>query len=72
MFLLLAAESGDRIAGFLFEPIQGEAGVCVLWNWIFDRFNPKKKIINNIWSLSVWDMLQGLDYIGCCTLVYLF
>lgn len=22
------AENGDRIAGFLFEPIQGEAGVC--------------------------------------------
>lgn len=22
------AEYGDRIAGFLFEPIQGEAGVC--------------------------------------------
>lgn len=24
------AEHGDRIAGFLFEPIQGEAGVCMI------------------------------------------
>lgn len=27
--LLWLAERGDRIAGFLFEPIQGEAGVCI-------------------------------------------
>lgn len=30
LFLELSAENGDRIAGFLFEPIQGEAGVCGL------------------------------------------
>ena len=26
--LLFVSEHGDRICGFLFEPIQGEAGVC--------------------------------------------
>ena len=26
--LLFVPEHGDRICGFLFEPIQGEAGVC--------------------------------------------
>lgn len=32
MFLMVwHAENGDRIAGFLFEPIQGEAGVCILF-----------------------------------------
>ena len=31
MFLLfIIAENGDWIAGFLFEPIQGEAGIGIL------------------------------------------
>lgn len=29
MCFLNCVENGDRIAGFLFEPIQGEAGVCL-------------------------------------------
>lgn len=29
---LWSAEYGDQIAGFLFEPIQGEAGVCLISN----------------------------------------
>lgn len=29
-YLLWIPEHGDRICGFLFEPIQGEAGVCIL------------------------------------------
>lgn len=28
--LSLTAENGDRIAGFILEPIQGEAGVCFM------------------------------------------
>lgn len=28
IFYSVFTEKGDRIAGFLFEPIQGEAGVC--------------------------------------------
>lgn len=27
LFVMIIAEKGDKIAGFLFEPIQGEAGV---------------------------------------------
>lgn len=50
-FHLVVTEKGDRIAGFLFEPIQGEAGV-----WIF---SPKyllqlfllRYVLNNI---EVW------------------
>lgn len=34
LHLYLGAEYGDRIAGFLFEPIQGEAGVCYR-AWIY-------------------------------------
>lgn len=29
--LLWFSEKGDQIAGFLLEPIQGEAGVCVFF-----------------------------------------
>lgn len=29
ILLSTRSENGDRIAGFLFEPIQGEAGVCM-------------------------------------------
>lgn len=31
-FTIMVSEKGDQIAGFLFEPIQGEAGVCVFFN----------------------------------------
>lgn len=37
LFFILTTEHGDRIAGFLFEPIQGEAGVCFSCNY-FVRF----------------------------------
>lgn len=31
-------ECGDRVAGFLFEPIQGEAGVCFAHNCIMPHW----------------------------------
>lgn len=53
LFIVMHTENGDRIAGFLFEPIQGEAGVCLLWNECF--LISRKCVRENFLDINAFD-----------------